>query len=108
MEILSSSTDRVLHYSLISILGILAILFLILSFMFFLEIIRTGLDGAEDLIGLACFVIMGASLSIGVYSGVQKGPTTTYKVIIDDFNEVYQSGYKIVGNDGDIYLIEKE
>ncbi len=43
----------------------------------------------------------------GIYSLVTNPTPDKYEVIITDFNEVYEQGYEIVDQRGDIYVVKK-
>lgn len=50
-----------------------------------------------------------ASISIFLnISHINAGAKIEYKAVITDFNEVYNNGYKIINQDGSIYILEKE
>lgn len=73
------------------------------------------------LLGIAAFVvgliksgeewkIAGSLLvTIGLFAGVLSEPDVTrHEVLISDMNEVYDQGYRVVEQRGDIHIIEKD
>lgn len=98
MEILSETT-RDLEYLII--IGIWFFIALIGVAMIANSIIE-GRFKSELLMGL---IIL--SLSMFVLFRIKDIDNTEYKVIITDFNEVYNNGYEIVDKDGKIYTVRK-
>ena len=98
MEILSETT-RDLEYLII--IGIWFFIALIGVAMIANSIIE-GRFKSELLMGL---IIL--SLSMFVLFRIKDIDNTEYKVIITDFNEVYNNGYEIVDKDGQIYTVRK-
>lgn len=98
MEILSETT-RDLEY--LVIIGIWFFIALIGIAMISSSIIE-GRFKSELLMGL---IIL--SLSMFVLFRIKDIDNTEYKVIITDFNEVYNNGYEIVDKDGKIYTVRK-
>ena len=62
----------------------------------------------EDSVGyLLIFLMSGCIFASITYKLYIAGPGITYKATITDFNEVYESGYKIVNEEEGIYTLKK-
>jgi len=61
-------------------------------------------SGEGDMFGIGLVALAFGAILLGVYFG--SGEVTRHEVLIHDFNEVYEQGYEIVGQRGDIYIIE--
>lgn len=61
----------------------------------------------HGIIEIVIFIALGAFSSLGVLTNIKQGVDVTYKETITDFNEVYDNGYEITGQDGEIYILEK-
>ncbi|MCA1021560.1 hypothetical protein [Halobacillus litoralis] len=84
-------------------------------FLFFLVVTVGGIlmliedfnisDLGGTIIAAFICIFMGVVSYVGWF---QEDPTIQYKAVIEDFNVVYDEGYTIVGEDGDLYVLEKE
>lgn len=107
MEVLSETT----HYA--SFIGALVILIgfsLIMVglgigtiVMGILEKRFTEKDGIGSFICLA----MAALFFYISFIVIDNGANTTIKAIVTDYNEVYDNGYKVIGEEGKITLLQK-
>ncbi|UTR05182.1 hypothetical protein MM326_13830 [Alkalihalobacillus sp. LMS6] len=98
MEILAENVYTTSHI----LLGII-IYGLIIGAAFLLYVAVTE---KEALVSL----IIGGFLCLFSWVGIEhfkSEPAVTYKVIIYDYNEVFNQGYEIISKNGDIYTIEK-
>lgn len=50
----------------------------------------------------------GVEPAVGFIDTLKEGVKVEYKVIINDFNELYENGYEIIGQEGKIFTIEKK
>lgn len=61
-------------------------------------------SGEGDVFGFSLVALALGALFLLMYFGGRE--VTRHEVLIHDFNEVYEQGYEIVGQRGDIYIIE--
>ncbi|WP_096436533.1 hypothetical protein [Alteribacter populi] len=62
---------------------------------------------SEALGAIFIFTVFSTAGWLGIYFGITSEPTVTYEVIITDYNEVYEQGYEITGNRGEIYEVRE-
>lgn len=98
MQILSETTHYGEFYFAVGFVALVAIVLLLMAIGFFNDRIVLG--------GVIC-IILSILMSLAVYNGFKKGANITYKATITDFNLVYDQGYKVTGQDGEIYFLEK-
>lgn len=84
------------------ILLLLGVAFLLMATVFLFAIIK---DRDSEGIGVVVVFLALGILSTWGYFGLPD--EVSYEVLITDFNEVYEQGYKIVGQRGDIYIIQE-
>lgn len=108
MKILSETTHSGEYLSYCSLATLFALGFLIVLVAIIWEIILKKRARIPDIIGLLCVGTVTALFSIATYHIVSDGARVTYKATVTDFNVVYEQGYTITGQDGEIYLLEKD
>ena len=106
MEILSSSTNVGFTWFVVIFISLACIGLLLASFTCYWTAISDE-DGNAFASGVL-FTLTAIALACLVFTIVGRGPTTTYKATVTDFNEVYEQRYEIVGQDGEIYLLQKK
>jgi ABC-type Na+ efflux pump permease subunit len=52
--------------------------------------------------------ILLISPTVGFINTLKEGVKEEYKVIINDFNELYKNGYEVIGQEGKIFTVEKK
>ncbi|RKJ50019.1 hypothetical protein D7X33_32730 [Butyricicoccus sp. 1XD8-22] len=97
------------HFWFWVIVIFLFIVTLILLSVFIGGIISVIQSGFENTDLIVLLFLMGLFLLFGyaTYSAYNEGVYVEYKATITDFNEVFNNGYEIVGNEGEIYTLKK-
>lgn len=107
MEILSETV----HYgeftfSMIVIVGSMLI-FVGLLIVLILSMIFDKKVEKDSVLGSIIMLLLASILAYVLVSEINSGVKISYEATITDFNEVYNSGYKVTDQDGDIYTVEK-
>lgn len=103
MEILNTIPGSVDGFGIFFgiVFGLFALFFLI---GFFASITTNDVGAA---IGCVFFVTVSGLISVfGTKASLEKSPDQ-YEAVVTDFNEVYNNGYEIVEQRGDIYILTK-
>ncbi|PAV30302.1 hypothetical protein CIL05_07480 [Virgibacillus profundi] len=107
MEILTQ-TEHTFQFYFIILLSILSILFLLfLGIGTLVEMISKRKFTPLGIFGVTFALCLTAIIVFGVVMHIDRGAEVTYKATVDDFNEVYESGYKVIGQEDKIYLLKK-
>ena len=97
MEILNEVSYVAAHLILIVLLVGGAVL---TFFLFFYTVKEINL-------GLSAIVfVVGASFAIEAVAVINDGPCVEYEAYVTDYNEVYEQGYEVVKNRGDITVLK--
>lgn len=55
---------------------------------------------------LFAFLVLILFVTLMIFT-IKEGKPKTYKAIVTDFNEVYNKGYKVVDQEGKIFILKK-
>ena len=108
MEVISEYVNNQQHWDRIIVIGMLmAIVFSCLVALIFVLKEREYVF-ISSLVLLICIGFLISS-SIKLSSLLEEGPDTHFRVLIEDYSKVYEEGYEIVDNVGNVYtVIESE
>lgn len=106
MEILSETHKVGEYWFFLIASGIGSLIILTVITVCIIDIIKNKNNEVWVLvILLSIFLIFPA---VGFIDTLKEGVKVEYKVIINDFNELYENGYEIIGQEGKIFTIEKK
>ena len=104
MEILTEAT-----FGYTTIDAILLLITFILGMVSIIFVIESLYQVYKKESGLTPPILFSALAVIFLFSASQFEEQKGYKAIVDDYNEVFENGYEIIGNEGRIYhLVESE
>ena len=105
MEILSKTE----YYSFHPILGIFCLIIGIAFLGLVVAMIIEAFKKEEyALIPISLFfIVLAVVLFLGYNTSLDREMVYEYKVIITDFNEVYEKGYEVTDQNGKIYTVTK-
>lgn len=108
MEILSETvhTGELVFYVIILGVASLGLLGLLIANLW-MSIVEREFGFDALMLTVVC-LLLGGLTSAGLIAAVNKGANVTYKATITDFNEVYENGYEIIGQDDKIYTLQKK
>lgn len=108
MEILSGQVLKGEYYFILTVLSLIGLLFLIMSVGILISMISDKDFTFNNVAGTIVCGVVALLVSFGLYTAYQKGAEVQYKATVTDFNEVYDQGYEIIGNEGKIYTLKKK
>jgi hypothetical protein len=107
MEILAKSVEYGEFYFTLILVGLFGLLFLIIGIGLFIHMIVEKYFDLNGISGTIVCTGLGVLMSFALFNIWQDGENVIYKAMVTDFNEVYNNGYKVVGEEGKLYLLEK-
>src|SRR5690606_26589617 len=106
MEILSETHKVGEYWFFLIASGIMSLIILAVITMWIIDIIKN--KDNEGWIWVILLSIVLILPTIGFINTLKEGVKVEYKVIINDFNELYKNGYEVIGQEGKIFTVGKK
>ncbi len=106
MEILATNELTVQFWVKMTSITLLELFLLFMLIISVIEIVKKPEIPVALL--MTVFYTLTALNGYGLHYHYSNGVTVQHKVKITDFNEVYKNGYEIIGQEGEIYTIQKK
>ncbi|WP_405101642.1 hypothetical protein [Oceanobacillus sp. FSL H7-0719] len=108
MEILYEGAEVADYIFGIVVLGIVTLLLLAIVIGFISDIMKYDMDRVKNIKNLIGVSIVALVLGIFLCFFISQGAEEYKKVLITDYNVIYEQGYEIVDQEGKIFKIVKE
>ena len=107
MEILATVEDKGTYMLVMIVLSGFSLMLLSLAIYMVVDSIKNHFGFNEFFALIACLILSGFT-GLGAFGQYKDGVHVEYKATITDFNEVYNNGYVITGQEGKLYILEKK
>ncbi len=107
MEILATVEYKGFYYFFLILSSCVSIFFLGMFIYGIIDAIK-NVFGRNEFFAIVFCLLVSAMFGYLVHMQLKTGVHTEYKATITDFNEVYDNGYEITGQEGKLYILEKK
>lgn len=105
MKILAENIHWGTYYSITTIASILCLLTLFMTVALLIEAVKD--KSAELAFGSVLYFAITVLIAVMLSFELVAGPTISYEAIVTDYNEVYENGYEVIEQNGDITTLRK-